>query len=260
MSLPKLITKKEELKSYKTLWSNPHEEVSSRYQHVPTIELVDLFFQNNWGVYNIKESNTSITKYQGYQKHSLRFRPANDYDVVKVGDSLLEAQIVNSHNAKSSLTVSLGILEVRCTNGLVVGRASLGSITIPHRGAQTYLEALHNTFSLLESSGSVVKEIKEFKNFNISDTQALEIADTVKKTLSLPAKVESLITPVRESDNEQNLWRRMNVIQENVIRGGAITDKGKRSKGLKSIDAELKANQFIWDTVVAYYLVYGARG
>ena len=79
--------------------TNPSPKMSNKYVFVPTLEIMENFEKEGWKLSSAKQSGKGI-----YDVHELRFRNG---ELPKVGDTLVEAIIRNSHNGlKAKLMLS----------------------------------------------------------------------------------------------------------------------------------------------------------
>ena len=77
--------------------TSPSPKMTSRYKFVPTDQIVEFFDREGWKVSSVKQSGRGI-----HSLHELRLRNG---ELPKVGDTLVEAVIRNSHNGMSALSI-----------------------------------------------------------------------------------------------------------------------------------------------------------
>ena len=92
--------------------TTPSNKVSSRYSFVPTFELLEKFMDEGWVISSANQMGGGL-----HGRHQVRLRNG---DLPKVGDTLVEAIINNSHNGTSLFSVSAGLHRLVCSNGLTV--------------------------------------------------------------------------------------------------------------------------------------------
>jgi hypothetical protein len=233
-----------------------HSKTSSQYKFVNTGEIVDFMQSKGYGI--AKTSIANSRKYQGYQKHILRFRAMELINAPLVrGDNIPEIIIVNSHQGSCALKVMLGIFRVVCSNGLIAGN-SLFSESIMHKGF-TY-EKLGNALnSAVNAMPTLLNIVNNMKSKSINYTQACELAIKAIEARGIDTSLiddkrvlfSQLFTVNRQEDKALDVYTVMNVIQENIIneplRYRTIENKQKTSKRIKSLDVNLKVNQVLFE-------------
>jgi hypothetical protein len=118
-----LETLKQNVPSIFTTTQSP--KMSDRYVFVPTYEIMENFQREGWELSTARQSGKGI-----YSMHELRFRNG---ELPKVGDSLVEAVIKNSHNGLTTFSVSAGLHRLVCSNGLTVPTSVADSFKVRHK-------------------------------------------------------------------------------------------------------------------------------
>lgn len=228
--------------------TSPSPKMSDKYVFVPTIDIMENFEREGWNLSSVKQVGKSV-----YGVHELRFRNG---ELPKVGDSIVEAIIRNSHNGMATFSVSAGLHRLVCSNGLTVPTSLSESFNLRHqRFDLDEVKKLTESFAgrLPIIQGSVDRMMN--KEMSLAEkTQFVKRAiNTRWKTGSVPASLDvmSIMYPKREEDNKNDLWTIFNVVQENFVRGGVeyTSPKGRKTslKGLKSILAVNQVNTKLWE-------------
>lgn len=221
-----------------------HVTTSGKYQFVKTTDLVSRLESSGLVVRQAVQARSK--KYDGYQKHVVRMAMPD----IKVGDTMPEIMIVNSHNGSGSLQLRLGLYRMVCSNGLMVG-SDIGQVRVRHQGnnigkiVEDALDDLHTQLPF------VAETIASMRGTNMS-TAAM--AEFVRKALDLrgvPATavkkeiVPHILTAVgaarRQDDAGSSLWEVFNRTQENLIRG---------TFGLRKITSptrDIELNRNLWN-------------
>jgi len=77
-------------------------EVSDKYVHIPTEQVIRDMESLGWGVADAKQVKTRAAARQGFQKHLVVFRNP-DMKITRDGDTVFpQVLMTNSHNGKSS--------------------------------------------------------------------------------------------------------------------------------------------------------------
>ena len=68
--------------------------------------------------------------------------------------------------------------------------------------------------------------------------------------------MEDLLSPVRQGDRGDQLWKIFNVVQEKLIKGGLVfNDKKEKMQKLRpiiNIDRRIEVNKKLWELTEAY--------
>jgi hypothetical protein len=194
--------------------------VSERYAHVQTSELIDIIAKE----YNLKpvkiRTNHTAIKTRGFQKHAIAFGRED----LKLDVDQLLLWITNSHNGLTSIQTDLGIWRLICDNGAMSGNAAHTWKT-SHRGNVTE-RVLGNIQLALGQMDSLKENVTRFKQATPEFDKVVSFAKGVidlriqgdEKT-----KVWTYANPLkirRNGDAQNDAWTIFNRGQETVLRGG----------------------------------------
>ena len=228
--------------------SSPSPKMSNKYVFVPTVDILENFQKEGWNVSSVKQ----IGKGQ-HAVHELRFRNG---ELPKVGDSLVEAIVRNSHNGMATFSVSSGLYRLVCSNGLTVPTSVAESFNIKHQrfdldDAKKLTESFATKLPMIENSvGKMMNKVLTDKERITFIKRAINLR---WKSGSVPASLDvlSIVHPKREADMGKDVWTTFNVIQENFVKGGLkyTTNSGRNTKlkGLKNILAVSQINTKLWE-------------
>ena len=229
--------------------------MSSKYAFIPTSNIVTAMRQNGFAPVYAQQSRTRIANKQFFTKHLIRFR--SQQQLTHIGQRLLEMELVNSHDGSSVYSLSFGILELRCLNGLTVADGTVGSIHVKHMG-NIVDSALNGSFSLLEHAPKVDQTIDLWKQITLNPAEQLDFATAAKSLRYAPnsnmfqaVEPQQLLTARRYEDRRDDLWTVFNKVQENTVRGGlraAERVNGRRAttREVTGIDQNVKLNKQLW--------------
>lgn len=233
--------------------TQPSPKMSDKYVFVPTIEIIENFNREGWQIATAKQTGKGI-----YGLHEIRFRNG---ELPKVGDSLVEAIIRNSHNGMATFQVSAGLHRLVCSNGLTVPTSLSESFNLRHKSfdldeVKRLTESFAGRLPIIQTSVDKMmsKEMSENEKMDFVK-QATQVRWKVGK---LPATLDlnSLLTPNREEDKPNTLWNVFNVVQEKFVRGGIqYTSNGGRKTGLKSLNNIMNVNTVntkLWEIAEQY--------
>jgi hypothetical protein len=227
--------------------TSPSTKMSDKYVFVPTMDILENFEREGWELASAKQVGRGI-----HSVHELRLRNG---ELPKVGDTLVEAIIRNSHNGMASFRVSAGLHRLVCSNGLTVPTALAESFNIRHsRFDLDEVKRLTESFAgkLPKIEGSVRRMMEREMTID-------EKIEFVRKSVGIrfgqdkvlnELQIVGLLTPNRDEDQGDDLWTTFNVVQEKYIRGGIETtsQRGRRTKlrGLENIMAVNQVNTKLW--------------
>jgi hypothetical protein len=240
----------------------PWERMSEKYRFIPTVEVVEAMRENNFFPMKAMQSRTRIEGKGDFTKHLVRFRHADHLRAATVGEELPEIVLVNSHDGSSAYQLMAGIFRLVCSNGMIVQSSDMGSLSVRHSGRDDNLAAqvIEGSYSIINETPKTFARIADYKAINLSLPQqeafakaALELkGENAAKTFE-PLR---LLSARRTADyanpetKERDLWRTMNVVQENMIRGGVRgrSASGRRatSRTVQSVNEDVRINKALW--------------
>lgn len=234
----------------------PYEKQSDRYAFIPTTEVIDTL--RNAGYLPV-QAGQSVSRIPGkgmFTKHMLRFQAQND-NLSVVGDSRLEAVLINSHDGTSAYHLSLGVFRLVCSNGLVVADSLVESIRVRHTG-NIVQEVLNGTVKMFENVEIIRETIRRWQQVQLTEPEQRALAEAVHGLRFTDAahtvQPARLLETRRSIDNGNDLWAVTNRIQENAIRGGQRyryedenhRTRRNRTRPVTGIDQDTKLNKAIW--------------
>lgn len=237
--------------------------VSSQYSFVPTIEVVDALRDSGYVPVHATEARTRKASREGFQTHEIRLRRGGvdgDSDL-RVGDTVPEIVLKNSHDTGSSFVVTSGLFRAVCANGLLVAEANLASVRVRHVGLDIN-DVVSGVREIAAQSPDVLEQVEKWQTIELAPEDVVELNQVAIESRwgsveELPGdlKPSAFLQPRRQADTENNLWNAFNVVQENVVRGGQryanrdeqgrLTRRG-RVRAIGSIDTQRKVNQDLW--------------
>jgi hypothetical protein len=201
---------------------------------------------------------------KGFQKHLIRFAHR---------DSLMspdrpEIVLTNSSDRSSAYHLHAGIFRAVCMNGLIVSDATFASVSITHMDFDP-CRVIEASVEISRGVPGLMGKLEQFKAITLSAPEKLAFAKAAhvlrfpdfdgdrERHAIEPAK---LVEPRRVEDRRDDLYSVLNVVQENVVKGGqrgyqkARTDeqghfhKGRRvkSREVKGIDGNVNLNKALW--------------
>ncbi len=109
----------------------PAHEVSVDMFVSPTIDVVNALQEEGWYPVRVQQTKTRDPSKQLLARHMVRFRQDPDRQI-KVGDSISELVLTNSHDRSAAYQLDLGLFRLVCSNGMVTPAGDLGGIRVKH--------------------------------------------------------------------------------------------------------------------------------
>lgn len=252
-----------------------HESRSRRYGYIPTGMVVEGLMQVGFQPFEVSQSHSRDESKQAFTKHMIKFRHPSSLErrEIKVGDSVPEISLINSHDGSSTYQLFLGIYRFVCTNGMMVSDGAARSIKVQHKGNMVS-RVIEGSFEIIQNAPKVMDQIATWSGLYLSKGEQhafAEVAHQVRFGLPEPNVIEGevvkpaqphpiqpvqLLEPRRYDDRGDSLWHVLNRVQENVIRGGL---KGYRqdanipgrtrqisTREVKGIDQNIGINRHLW--------------
>jgi hypothetical protein len=225
---------------------------SDRYAFVPTSDVIDGMRTAGFLPYNAMQSRSRIADKKFFTKHVIRFRP-EDTTLAKIGDTAVEAVLVNSHDGTSQYELSLGAFRLACLNGMMVAEGLADVVRIRHSG-NILDEVIAETERLLRAAPVVTEEISRWKTIDLKPTEARILAEEAHSLRfedgAVAPVAEKLLQPRRSADTGTDLWSTFNRIQENTVEGGlrtyAANGRRNRTRAVVGIAENTKLNRALW--------------
>jgi Domain of unknown function (DUF932) len=229
----------------------PYHAQSSRYAFIPTSQVILGMREAGFVPVTASQSRTRVADKTNFTKHMIRFRSSSDL-VAKavVGNSVLEAVLINSHDGTSAYKLMCGVFRFICSNGMVVADSLLESINIRHTG-RVIEEAIEGTRRIFSEAPKVLDVIGKWQGIDLAPQEQFALAEAAHSIrFDEESKVtpEMLLSPRRYDDQGSDLWRTFNRVQENSTKGiRQRTREGRvTARAIRSIDGDVKLNRALW--------------
>jgi len=214
----------------------PSSEVSEKYTHIPTEQVIDDMELLGWKPVDAKEVKARTKNTQGVQKHMLVFR--NDDVVIngKDGDIVYpQILITNSHDGKNAFQFTAGLFRMICENGLVISTDEFADLKMRHMG-YTFEDLQVLIRGMVEKLPLTVECMNKMKEVELKEEQMFDLAKSfldirvegTENTFDIQA-IDDVLSAQRKKDEGNMLWEVFNRVQENIIEGNFEykTPKGK---------------------------------
>jgi hypothetical protein len=234
------------------LATEAHESRSDRYAYIPTMTVIDGLRNEGFEVYAVGQNRTRIEGKRNFTKHVVRMRHASML-APKVGDSIAEIILTNSHDGSSGYQLSSGFYRLVCSNGMVVGNAQ-NDISVRHSG-NVMDNVIEGATRVLDDLQIGMERISQFQGIQLNREEQVVLANAALQLrydnpAEAPIVASSLLTARRWDDRANDLWSTFNRIQESVIKGGVRgrNANGRRmsTRAVTGVTEDLKLNKALW--------------
>lgn len=232
-----------------------HQRVSPRFTFVHTGELVRRIEPMGWRVVRSKQATVRLPERMGYQKHAVWLRLSGVMSEMRQG-FVPELLIVNAHDGTSSYQLHAGIYRVVCLNGMVCADSTFSAVRFPHRGSSTD-RVIDASQRLIDAIPQLVDRVNLMKSIDIDQPRRLDFAEealALRYPENPPVDPPGLLCVRRSDDAGTDLWSTLNVIQENLLRGGSCTSTGRLTdrrhiryvRSCRGSDTTVGLNRRLW--------------
>lgn len=258
-----------------------HESRSDRYTYIPTSEVIRGLMREGFQPFKATQSRSRIEGKTEFTKHMIRFRHPDAITTLKVGDSVPEVVLVNSHDGTSAYKLSAGLFRLVCSNGLMVADSTVEMLSIMHKG-NIVDQVIEGSFEIVGQSEKALAKADDWTRLQLTPGEQGAFADAARELrfadaegeIKTPITAAQLLRPRRTEDAngpvgwrgdrtpvgpKQDLWHTMNVVQENVVKGGISgfqqavdahtgrkTARRVTTREVKGIDQDVKLNRALW--------------
>jgi len=228
--------------------SSASPKMSDKYVFVPTLDILENFEREGWKLASAKQVGRGL-----HSVHQIKFRNG---ELPKVGDTLFEAVVRNSHNGMSKLSVSAGLFRLCSSNGLTVPTALSESFNLRHSRfdldeVKRLTESFAGRLPKIETSVQRMMERELSTDEKIDFLRKSAEVRFGKDKVLKEMEIVGLLTPNRMEDEGDDMWRVFNVVQEKFVRGGVemTSQNGRRTRlrGLQNIMAVNQINTKLWN-------------
>jgi hypothetical protein len=247
--------------------TRPHASRSERFRVIPTIEVLRGLENEGFVAVGARQSGSRDASKTDYTKHMIRLRRLDNARQYRVGDVVCEIILRNANDGTSAYELMAGLFRIRCLNSLVARIATIDSIRVRHSG-DALAKVIDGTYRVLGQAEAVLAAPRDWSRIALDDDAKAALAQSAHALrfgdadgrVATPIRPAQLLTPRRDDDRADDLWTVINVVQENVVRGGlsarapAATDQHGRwrrgrvvtTRAVNNIDRDIELNKALW--------------
>lgn len=236
-----------------------HESRSDRYSYIPTSEILTKLQTEGFQPFAAFQGGSRDEEKKGFTKHLIRLRYMGEQPEAEADRTVSEIVLMNSHDGTSSYRMMAGQFRMVCSNGLIISDGLMQEVRVKHTG-DVARDVIDGCISILESAPLAAESIREMKALELSPAEqsifarAALVARYDEAALA-PITPAQVLAPQRREDAANDLWRTLNRVQENVIRGGVSyiqrDDNGRKvarrqTRPINGIDQNTAVNRALW--------------
>jgi len=236
--------------------------LTSRYTHIPTSVLLEDMSKLGWQVVDVKQQSSRTSTSVAHKKHLVVFRNPDLMIKGKDGDDVYpQILIVNSHDGTSSFQFCAGIFRLICSNGLVVCTENFGKTCLRHSG-YTFTHLQQIVSDLTKSIPNTIDTLNKFTNTTMTNAMMEEFVEKAIQIRFNDGKVHSVnvgdvLTPTRNEDAGNSLWKVFNRVQERLVQGNFVYNNGnprksRKARSIKNLKRDIEFNEKLFFLATMY--------
>lgn len=248
----------------------PTREVSDKYVLANTSTVIDDMAKLGWQVVDAKQRKPHKREDgelpSRFSFHMVAFQNPNVTITKKLGDQeTIECypQIIltNSHDGLNCFKFMVGLYRLVCSNGLVIATDQMVDLSIRHI-YYSFDELRQSITRAIEQVSLKISRMTLAENTILTGEQKLLFAKeaiSIRKGIEIDEvqvdeeTLQDLLTPRRDEDRGDSLWKVFNVLQEKIIKGGYFEaregGKARKVRKVTSFIKDLDINQKLWKTM-----------
>ena len=252
--------------------TNP--KVSGKYTFASTETIIDDMAKLGWGVVDCKQqrknkrSNIRSFHLVAFQNPNI-FITNTDAEGNEVVDCFPRIIVTNSHDGFKSFKFMVGFFRLVCSNGLIIATQQFADISIRHIN-YTFEELRETVAKAIASVSDNISVMNEMETTELTSEQKYELAESAlrirngigenEKFEVTTEDLDDILTPTREEDKGNSLWKVFNVLQEKVIKGtfqmkSKKNGKLRKARAIKGVAKDIEINQNLFKAASAYRAV-----
>lgn len=233
----------------------PHEKMSRRYTLIPTGRVLEALQSEGFVPTRVMQARKRDDSGVTFAKHLVRLRHVDFLERPAAVDAIVpEVVLLNSHDGSTSYQLHAGLYRYVCSNGMVVANGCVGSLSIRHTG-DVVKEMIEGAYEIISETPRIMERVEHFRDVSVASDEAVILAESALELKygdgPSPILAAQLLQPHRTEDNGGDLWSRLNVVQENLLRGGqkgyASTSRRRvRTRAVTSVSEDVRLNKALW--------------
>ena len=196
--------------------------VSSRYNVIPTMEVVNEFERFGFELSSVDAARVANPSKEDHQQHMVRMKA----DMKMVGGLRPEVIIHNSYDGTKALNIRVGLFRFVCSNGIVVGENLVPNFSVKHSNSN-WVDMLHEFIDSYEEKQQLQQEwVNNMMERRMTLDEAYHMAEQALAFRHIDPRITNdavdpleLLIIKRREDKGDSAWERFNVLQESIVNG-----------------------------------------
>lgn len=237
----------------------PWQQMSERYRFVPTIDVLERMRAEGFVPVRAMQGRTRIAGKGDFTKHMIRLRHRRHFDDRRfVGQEFPEIVLLNSHDGTSAYQLFAGVFRLVCLNGMIVESAEFGKVRARHSGSVDLpSQVIDASYEIIEQAPRIMDQVDGMKALPLPREHQIAFAAAASelRDSALAVQPEALVAARRHADTtdaggRRDLWRTMNVVQENILRGGVdarnANNQRRHTRAVTAVADDVRINRGLW--------------
>jgi len=197
-------------------------EMSDRYAHVTTANLVTALLDDGW---NVVQADQVRSRKESNREHGKHRIVLTHPELPEHAEGRPQMYIGNSSNGESAVRLLGGFLRAACLNQMYAGVKVIGGV-FHHAGSSLEDRIVAGARNLRANFDRVISKYDLWNQIELSPEQQAAFAREAMALRWPNLAVDSVdlmsvaLTPQRSADGGASLWKTYNRVQERVIKGG----------------------------------------
>ncbi len=228
-----------------------HESLSTKYTFIPTERVLAGLMSA--GFVPVEGRQAHSRKSTLHARHLLRLR--RRFETVQLKDSIPEIVFLNSHDGTCAYQLRVGIYRVVCTNGMIVSQGAFPMVRVQHRG-DVVDAVISGALEMAEHFEALAGYVERMESRVVPEDEQVDFASRAlairyEDVTQAGMQPSVLLAPRRPDDVGDDLWRVLNRVQENLLRGGlsrrSASGRLTRTRRISSIREDVRINSRLWE-------------
>lgn len=236
----------------------PHASRSQRFVPVPTGIVLEAMAAEGFHPYSVVQAGSGDEGKRAFTKHMIRLRHASAPTARELGDVIPEIVLLNANDGSAAFSLFAGLFRLVCTNGLIVGAGQFAGIHVRHGGRAEDVagKVIEGSYEIVNQSPAAIDGARSMQALPMPFLEQTEFAQQALQLRwpeGAPIGPGALLERKRTGDRGEDLWTTFNVVQENLIRGGARftgTRAGRSIRAhvrpVRAVDDDRRINTALW--------------
>jgi hypothetical protein len=224
-----------------------HPKMSERYAFTNTYDILTHIHNKGFKVSSVQGGQNKYAKVMVRMRHSA-------YDS---RDEAPELIVIDSHDGSSRIKLCLGIIKFICMNGMIAGDV-LYSKSFMHLAPDLMAQIMLEIDDIEQPINTLRERVQRMKDHKTNIGERIALADIAIRARFGEDRSVGFIADMRQrilhhrrrEDASDDMYTVMNVIQENVIRGGfsyqTSGNSVRRLQDVRAVDRNININQAVW--------------